>query len=411
MDELLREFQDLLMKFSNLYGRMAQKIYTPKPAIRVVLDRVNGIVPIPNLDNLIKTKENTDFKAAKPIKEEKMPPKYEDGTFREKGNGWEYRFMYFDEATGKNKQISKCAPSKQECFNIRTALIAGTNTKKKEKQILILSDWFNKWYDTYKKPYNGVSSLNMIKTYMHKHILPSLGKKPLNRVTGLDLQDFINQFADKPNTQSKIGGVLNGALEKARKLQLIKVNPFEMVELTPHRRESFRALEFSEQQLIYNAIDEPKYRRLFMFCCCTGIRIGRVLELRTEDFDFRRMEITVVKKQKKGLREVYKVPFLANLIDLPATGKIFTEFQYSGARIYFDKLFRKLNIEKVNIHSFRHTFISMCYHIGIKDKQIQAWAGHSTLEMTMDTYTHLLKTSANSPILSYLQELKRETGV
>jgi integrase len=55
--------------------------------------------------------------------------------------------------------------------------------------------------------------------------------------------------------------------------------------------------------------------------------------------------------------------------------------------------------------------VSVLYYIGVRDKQIQEWAGHSTLEMTTDIYTHLLAKSEGSPILAYLKELKAGLGL
>jgi integrase len=355
-----------------------------------------------HLDNLINQK-HTDSKAA--TGGENMPPKYSDGTFRLRKSGiYEYRFMHLD------KQISVYGKSKEECFNRRTDIIAG-KTKNKALRVYTFGEWLLKWFETYKKPRNGAESLKTMRAYIDNAIIPVLGKKALNRIDGIDLQNFINKYANRTNTQNKIAGILRGALEKAQKIRMIRFNPFDSVELMPHKSKSYRALEFKEQRFIYNAITVDKYRKLFFFCCCTGIRIRRVLELTAADFDRERGEITVIKKQHKGLNEVYKVPFLPSLIELPKSGKLFSGFTYSGARLYFDKLFAKLGIENAHLHSFRHTFISVCYHIGVKDKQIQAWAGHSTLEMTMNTYTHLLKNNENSPILEYLKELKQGLDV
>ena len=215
----------------------------------------------------------------------------------------------------------------------------------------------------------------------------------------------MNRFSATPNTQEKIGDVINSSLEKARVLGKIKVNPFEAVELIGHRAEHFRALEIAEQTAIFNACND-KYRPLFFFQCCTGIRIGRTLELTVEDIDNTRREIVVFKKQKKGRKEYYRVPFTDGLMDFPESGKLFTESNYKNAGIYFRKLFEELGIKNASMHCFRDTFISACNHIGVPHKVIQAWAGHSTLQMTTDTYMSLLKNGTDSPVIAYLRRLK-----
>ena len=48
-----------------------------------------------------------------------------------------------------------------------------------------------------------------------------------------------------------------------------------------------------------------------------------------------------------------------------------------------------LGIEGISIHSLRHTFATRCAEAGVPPKVVQQWLGHSTLEMTMNVYTHV----------------------
>lgn len=336
-----------------------------------------------------------------------MPPKYQDGTFKRRRQSGliEYRFMY------DNKQKSVYGHSEQECFNKRTELITGKVKNNNLKQQQTFGDWLEKWYVLYKIPRNNEKSLTQIRTYLDNEILPALGKIHLTKLDGATLQEFINKYTTTANTQEKISIIIKGSLEKARKLGYIKINPFDAVDLAYYKATSYRAFEFAEQLKIYSSIDIIKYRKIFMLACCTGIRIGRLLELDNKNFDFDRMEITIIKKQKKGLNETYKVPFLMSLLDdLPKSGKLF-DIGYSGARIYFDKLFRKLNITNASLHCCRDTFASVCNFLNINEKQIQLWMGHATLKMTQDTYMQLLKSNASSPILDYLKALKESLSL
>lgn len=71
---------------------------------------------------------------------------------------------------------------------------------------------------------------------------------------------------------------------------------------------------------------------------------------------------------------------------------------------YFAELYDKLGIKNATIHSFRHTFVSTLYALGVSAKRIQTLAGHATIDMTLNTYTHLLD-KGNSVIREYLQQL------
>ena len=42
-------------------------------------------------------------------------------------------------------------------------------------------------------------------------------------------------------------------------------------------------------------------------------------------------------------------------------------------------------------HTLRHTFATRCCEAGIPAKVCQKWLGHSTINMTLDVYTHVTK--------------------
>jgi integrase len=369
-----------------------------------------------HIENLINESETKNAKKAAKNStkgEQTMPPKFSDGSFREvksrKSGLIEYRFMH------EGKPESVYGHSYQECWSGRAEFIANggkrKNKPKTSRTIKSFAEWLNHWYAVYKEPRNGKASLKAIRSYLDKDIIPAIGTTPLSALTHDALQEFLNKFASA-DKQKRIYDILRGALARAVVARKIPYNPAEGLERTPHKRTPHAALQVNQQRELYAAIAVPKYRSLFMFACCTGIRIGRILELDQSNIDRRANEITVLMKQKRGLTETYSVPFLDELLaGLPAGGKLFPDITLSGAEKYFKKLFKKLGFEGITIHSFRHTFISTLYHIGVRDKQIQAWAGHKNLSMTMDVYTHIIKDNGTSPVLDYLLRLKNELNV
>ncbi len=334
--------------------------------------------------------------------EQNMMPQYKDGSFRPKNMNTgllEYRYKDID-----NKIISVYGLSKQECWNKRTKRLRETSELSSPDK-LTLTVWLNEWYKTYKVPYNGEASLKEINRYI-KQIANYFGDKiSISDITTLQCQQFINKYSNKPNTQNKIYDVLNSALDKYTQLGYLDRNPAAMLTLTPHKAKHYRALEYSEQQRIYEACEEP-YKQLYFFLCCTGIRVGKALELTVDCIDWDRKELRIIKKQKKGLTEEYRVSFLPSLFDtikLPKNGLIF-KISSDRLRKYFAELYDKLGIKNATIHSFRHTFVSTLYALGVSAKRIQTLAGHATIDMTLNTYTHLLD-KGNSVIREYLQQL------
>lgn len=353
------------------------------------------------IDNLIKKSKNTDFEAVKPTKEEnKMPPKYSDGSLRAKRNGFEYRFMH------EREQHSVYGKTEQECFNKRTDIITG-KSKQKTSQQYTFGEWLVKWYAAYKIRKDGSKINSANEKYIQTQIIPSLGKVPLKSLTGLQIQEFLKQYDDRTNTRAKLAKLIKASLDIAAADNIIKRNPFLAVRIENHRSKSYNVIQPAEQNLLLQKIDNPKYLALFWFCCCSGLRISEAIAS-IPHIDFENNIIKVQGEDTATKKHRRQIPFLPGLIDNEQKQLLLT-VTANGAKIYFNKLFKKLNLDFV-IHSFRHTFISCCYHVGFKDKQIQEWAGHSSIKMTMDTYTHIL-TNENSPILDYLRRLKDKLGL
>jgi integrase len=152
---------------------------------------------------------------------------------------------------------------------------------------------------------------------------------------------------------------------------------------------------------------------------CTGMRISEIIGLRVADINFTEGIITVKQqldrennpkeklKTESSYRQIDFLPELFEGIDLSGE-YVFQGMSYTATRSYFRRLFEKLKLEFV-LHSFRHTFISNCYYVGIRDKQIQLWAGHSKVEITINTYTHIIK--GDSPFIDYVRKLKQRLEV
>lgn len=346
-----------------------------------------------------------DIKGSLAVKEEQMPPEiiFKDGSFRQRYNRLEYRFMFDGE------QTSVSGKDKQECYKNRLDTITG---KRVVKKALTFKKWLIQWAETYKKNKVDKGYYESILRYIGE-LTRGLENIPLTRITTAQLQNILNS-EKKDNTRVKKGSLLGDSFKKAYATRLIKFNPYLAVEVKKEKGTSYPVLQPNEQTAVYNIIHDKKYKDLFWLSCCTGMRISELLGLETKNIDFENGIITVKQQlDRKGnikpklktdssYRQIDFAPELFNGVD--TSNKFLFDLSYSGTRSFFRRLLKKVNIEFV-LHSFRHTFISCCYHIGIKPKQIQLWAGHSKIETTLNTYTHILK--GNSVIIDYLKKLKK----
>lgn len=327
---------------------------------------------------------------------EQKPPIFRDGKIRERKYCLEYRFMH------NGSRVSVYGKSEDELFKKRYDILTGEKT--------VSGQTFGKWMKEWHKLYDNkiINEQNKLSNEKYiNDIIKALGDKPLIKVSGLDIQRFLNTYEDRKNTQGKIARKIKSALTMALNLGKIKVNPFVAVSIRKHQPIKHRPLTFDEQTLIYNNIDK-KYFNLFKFCCCTGLRISEALSIKRSDIDFDNSLIYAKRLKKQGKEIIAPVPFLPELLSFEFNDKLF-DLTYNGFKSYLQDFYSRsdINIKGILIHNFRSTFASNCYAAGIKDKQIQEWLCHETLAMTMDTYTHLIK-NGNSPLYDYILRLKQQ---
>ena len=60
-----------------------------------------------------------------------------------------------------------------------------------------------------------------------------------------------------------------------------------------------------------------------------------------------------------------------------------------------DKIIKKAGIEHVNFHALRHTFATRALEAGIPAKVVQEIHGHADVSLTLNTYSHVLQTTAH----------------
>lgn len=315
-----------------------------------------------------------------------------------------YQGRYYDEY-GKIKSVY--GKTQKECLKkLREA-----HPIKKDapcKQIYpTLKEWMLSWYNTYKKGSLRLSTQKSYEANMQTYIFPALGKIKMPALT----TDFIQHFLLKiksGNTRKKLFLLLSACLKKAVVLKKLQSNPCDAVELPKYKKKKRRPFEYEEQNLILS--EDNKTAQAFFFMCVTGLRIGEFLALTKEDFYFDqnifRVDKAIVQgvigdpKSDAGCRNVYFTKELFDHFDINLLGT----FTYSSLKNSLDKIMNKHGINGVSWHCTRHTYATLCHSFRMDDKFLQYQLGHSTLAMTQDVYTHLLK-KGTSKIGTYLSNL------
>lgn len=234
--------------------------------------------------------------------------------------------------------------------------------------------------------------------YLRDVYADKIAKIPLKKLTSIDLQEFINNVA-KPRKREKLYTFLKDALTKAVKAKLIPDNLFDGITKPKHERKQSRSLTHEEEHRFVEECSKYKQGKLYLLCLYQGLRLGEALALTYEDIDFDKMTISINKSldslgeitAPKTATSVRTIPLFKrtlSLLERGATGRLFT-LSRKGYQNTIIKIRHKLKLDNVNVHTMRHTFATRCSEAGIPAKVVQKWLGHSTLEMTLNVYTHV----------------------
>lgn len=147
------------------------------------------------------------------------------------------------------------------------------------------------------------------------------------------------------------------------------------------------------------------YENLFYVAVNTGLRPGELFALMIDDIDLETGYINVNKTlvYQKYLDDECKT----FRIETPKTKQSFRKVPINSVcRVYLEK---QLELKKIisrkrpkqqndfsifSGHTFRHTFATRCFEVGVEPKVVQDYLGHASLKMTMDLYTHVTESKS-----------------
>ena len=150
---------------------------------------------------------------------------------------------------------------------------------------------------------------------------------------------------------------------------------------------------------------------LALFC---GLRIGEICALQWKDINFCKQTIIINKTlqrvfdinksyiqitEPKTLSSIREIPINKLLINILKklvkendcfilTGKN-KPLEPRNYRRYYYNFTKKLNISNHKFHNLRHTFATSCIEAGIDYKTVSELLGHSSINITMNTYVHI----------------------
>ena len=360
------------------------------------------------------------------------------GHIRPRGKGtWAIVLDLGKDGSGKRHQKWHTVKgTKRDAEREMTKLLNDLNTGTYvEPAKLTLREYLEKWLEDYARANVTAKTFERYAEIVHQNLVPALGHLQLSKIQPLHIQDYYSKALKKGRKDGKGGlsartvlhhhRILHEALRQAVKWLLLGRNPADAVEPPRPPGIEMTALNEAEAHQLMEAARPTRLHVPVVLAITTGMRRGEILALRWQDIDMDAGTLAVrqsLEQTKAGLafkqpktnkgRRVVALPPLAidtlrrhkagqakvRLAMGPAyedQGLVCAQpngqpWRPDGITSSFHNLVKAAGLPAIRFHDLRHTHASLLLRQGIHPKVVSERLGHSTISITLDTYSHVL---------------------
>ncbi len=271
--------------------------------------------------------------------------------------------------------------------------------------------------------------------YLEKWIDPRWGEYRLLDVRAVEVESWLKSLNRAAGTRCKIRNVMSLLFNHGRRHDLCDRNPIEWVRQGAKRRTAPDILTSDEvQELLANL--RFREQTLVLMAVTTGLRRSELFALKWRDVDFQAKQIHVTRSIVQNVIGVCKtetsqkpVPAHDDLVKTLREWHRQTPYQSSESWVFASPVnqgrwpflaqeimrrhiipvARKLGITKrIGWHTFRHTYSTLLRSTGAELKIMQELLRHSTIGVTLDTYTQAVTTEKRNAQEAVVALLFRE---
>jgi integrase len=361
------------------------------------------------------------------------------GSVRKRGSTWTwYLFIEPDPVTGKRRQRSKGGfRTKRECHEALNEALAAlrTGTFVEPSQRTLGVFLVEEWLPAIRPPKMRPSTWLSYQKNVERHIVPALGRLPLQRLTPAQLAAFYRSLLEHgrrdgrgglaPKTIRNIHGALHAALKDAVRWGYVARNVAAAADLPKGMLPEMHVWSPEQLRAFLDQVRNDRLYAAWLLLATTGMRRGEVAGLRWVDVDLdagrvspRRPRVVVnyevvvsEPKTAKGRRSLALDPAtvaalrehrVRQLEERLAVGPRWQDsglvFTWPDGRPlhperfsrWFEQHARAAGLPKIRLHDVRHSYATAALAAGIPAKVVSERLGHANIAITMDIYSHVL---------------------
>lgn len=250
--------------------------------------------------------------------------------------------------------------------------------------------------------------------------LESLQINQLEYVTPKNIVDYQDYIKTLKNTRTKENLVKETIYSRLRNIQnyfgyalelgKIKTNPASSFKFYTPKEQAERII-FTQNQIkeLYKITENKQEKMILNIAYGCGLRVGEMVKLNKKDIDLQENRL-VVESGKNNKRRI--VPITNQIVialkeylessEIQNSKPIFLNIEnrrmQSGSfnlilkklidKTNFGQRFKQEELNKIGMHTLRHSIATHLLENGMKLEQVQTFLGHSNLETT-EVYTHI----------------------
>jgi integrase len=352
-----------------------------------------------------------------------------------RGNGtWLVRaYIGRDPHTNKRRYLNQTVKgTKKEAQQQLTKLMRELDTDSWiEPTMLTINQFLDKWLDSIRPNVRANTFMDYEYT-LKQYVRPYLGHCRLEKITPLEIQAAVSKLSRKGLSARTIRSaitVLSTALKQAVKWRLTQSNPADFVDKPKIQRKEMTALTQAEVGRFLDAAALNRWGVVFAFALSTGMRPSEILGLQWKDVDLVNGGVVVQRglTRTKGGRHLTppKTPRSRRTVPLPATmvaqlreheadqqverfaaGDAYVDSDFVFAspngkslsdrtltECHFKRILKAAGLPStIRLYDMRHTHATLLLLANVNPKVVSERLGHSSVTLTLDTYSHVLPT-------------------
>ena len=332
-----------------------------------------------------------------------------------------------DPVTGKYRYISKTVTGGPRIADKALAELVASSHK--VKAVITLERLIDEFLTTTEGL--AFKTINSYRGIAKNHVIPALGSRRIESLTGRDLDNFYRQMTDKGLSSATIRyahALISRALGQAVKWGWLEKNVARLASPPSPRRSVASAPSPEELGQILSCASErsPQLAAVFALCALSGARRGEALALRWSDYDMKSRELKISRSigytPRDGIYEKSTKTYGIRKIGLDETleGVIISQIEMleKNIELGFDlvpdpflffgepdgsvplhpdtpsRLFRKVCDSlhlPYHLHQLRHFTATQLIAAGVDVRTVSGRLGHADPSITLMVYSHVLE--------------------